>query len=326
MRVMVVGLGSMGKRRIRLMQQLDASIEIVGVDSRKDRRDEVMSLFGIETYHNMDEAITCKSHVAFVCTSPSSHGDIISQCLEARMHVFTEINLIADKYDENIKLAKKNERVLFLSSTFLYREEIKKIKELIRDRSDSMSYSYHVGQYLPDWHPWEDYTSFFVGDVRTNACRELFAIELPWIQDIFGEVESVQVQKKKSTRLNISYPDTYMVILKHKAGACGTINVDVVSRKPVRNLEVYGEDIYLTWQGNANSLFVYDYDKKEETQVSCYSNPTQLDNYASFVVENAYMDEIITFFDAVQNGTDVVYGFEEDKNTLQLIDLIEADN
>ena len=35
-----------------------------------------------------------------------------------------------------------------------------------------------LGQYLPDWHPWESYKSFFVSNKKTNGCRELFAIEL----------------------------------------------------------------------------------------------------------------------------------------------------
>ena len=38
MRVLVVGLGSMGKRRIRLIKQIDPGIQVIGVDSKPDRR------------------------------------------------------------------------------------------------------------------------------------------------------------------------------------------------------------------------------------------------------------------------------------------------
>ena len=42
---------------------------------------------------------------AFVCTSPLSHADIIHECLQHDIHVFTEINLVPDRYDENLHLA-----------------------------------------------------------------------------------------------------------------------------------------------------------------------------------------------------------------------------
>ena len=37
MKVIVIGLGSMGKRRIRLLKKISADIEIIGVDSNMER-------------------------------------------------------------------------------------------------------------------------------------------------------------------------------------------------------------------------------------------------------------------------------------------------
>ena len=37
MTIVVVGLGSMGKRRIRLLKKIDFSIRIIGVDKSSDR-------------------------------------------------------------------------------------------------------------------------------------------------------------------------------------------------------------------------------------------------------------------------------------------------
>ena len=48
------------------------------------------------------------------------------------------------------------------------------------------------------------------------------------------------------------------------------------------------------------------------------------DGYASFVVENAYKNEIREFFDVVLNGKQPLYGFEEDKAVLTLISHIGA--
>lgn len=123
MRVAVIGLGSMGKRRIRLIKQIDENIEIIGVDLNEDRREETESKFNIQTVDSI-EALPEGVSAAFVSTSPLSHAAIIKQCLMRRMNVFTELNLVSDGYDENMMLAQNKGCVLFLSSTFLYREEI----------------------------------------------------------------------------------------------------------------------------------------------------------------------------------------------------------
>ena len=38
MKLLVIGLGSMGKRRVRLLKEYDSNIEIVGLDKQEKRR------------------------------------------------------------------------------------------------------------------------------------------------------------------------------------------------------------------------------------------------------------------------------------------------
>ena len=129
MNIVVIGLGSMGKRRIRLIKRNYPEFNIYGVDKREDRRKEVESEFHIycsDSIENLNSKFSI--NVAFVCTAPLSHDSIISECLKRKWHVFTELNLVSDGYEKNIKLARENGCKLFLSSTFYYREEIKYIK------------------------------------------------------------------------------------------------------------------------------------------------------------------------------------------------------
>ena len=69
-------------------------------------------------------------------------------------------------YDENIALAKAKDKILFLSSTFLYRKENQSIIEKVHEAQCPLNYIYHVGQYLPDWHPWESYNNYFKMCIR----------------------------------------------------------------------------------------------------------------------------------------------------------------
>lgn len=324
MNILVIGLGSMGKRRIRLIQEMFPKDRCYGVDEREDRRNEAKSLYGIECVESIDMAAEkFDINSVFVCTSPLSHNAIIKECLSNKWHIFTELNLVADGYEENISLAQKNNLILFLSSTFFYREEIRYIRSKVENHN-KWNYVYHIGQYLPDWHPWENYKEFFIGDKRTNGCREIMAIELPWITKTFGNVVSFNVVADKMTELNIDYKDNYMIQMKHENGNKGILIVDVVSPVAVRRLEVYAENRYLQWSGTPDSLMEYDKNDDLLKLVVLSEKEEHKEGYRAFVVENAYKNEIQEFMDVVLNGKEQVYGFEEDLKILNLIDQMEA--
>lgn len=324
MKVIVIGLGSMGKRRIRLLKERK-DVEIFGIDTQMERVKQVTENLGISCYTDLQEAIDKeKPSCAFVCTSPLSHAKLINLCLQNKLHVFTEINLVSDLYDENIKLAHDNNCVLFLSSTFLYEEDTKAIINKVRPCNEKLNYIYHVGQYLPDWHPWESYNNYFIGNPRTNGCREIMAIDMPWLVSAFGDIAKVSAIKSKNTGLNIDYADNYLITIEHETGAKGVFAVDVVSRKATRHLEVYGEKLHLTWNGTSDSLYEYDYlESKKDLQVKIEEEAEHVDGYADFITENPYREEINAFFNQVENGITPDWDFEKDKTLLSIIDEIE---
>ena len=321
MKIVVIGLGSMGKRRVRLIKEMYPDYEIIGVDGREERRVEAKSMFEMKCYSTIEdiqEQIEC----AFVCTSPLSHSSIINFCIKKGWHVFTELNLVSEHYEENIKLAKEKQKVLFLSSTFLYREETKYISSRI-SQEKKWNYVYHIGQYLPDWHPWEHYNEFFIGDKRTNGCREIMAIELPWLTNAFGSIESIQVMSDKMTELNIGFNDNYMVLIKHADGNKGILIVDVVSPVAVRKMEAYSENAYIAWNGTPDSIVEYNSFNKRIENVVLQEAVEHKEGYSAFIVENAYKNEIKAFFDVVNGHNKPIYGFEEDKIILNIIDSMD---
>lgn len=333
MDIVVIGLGSMGKRRIRLIREIfEDSVRICGVDGREDRRKEASQLFDIDSFESIEEAdlsikkkadeiITDKC--AFVCTSPLSHAAIIKECLARGFNVFTELNLVKDCYTDNQELAKEKGKTLFLSSTFLYRAETNLIQEEIQ-KADKWNYVYHIGQYLPDWHPWESFKDFFIGDKRTNGCREIMAIELPWLTKTFGDVVSFKALSDRQTKLPIDYNDNYMLELVHKNGNKGVLVVDVVSPVAVRRFEGYTENRYLQWNGTPESLYKYNAENGQLEQISFTEDVDRKEGYRAFITENAYKEEIKTFFEVVAGTAVAKYGFEDDFKVLDLIDEIEG--
>lgn len=324
MKIIVIGLGSMGKRRVRILSE-NKDIEIYGIDSQEARCDEVKEKFGITCYCSIDEACKVQNiEAAIISTSPLSHNSIIKECLEHDLHVFTEINLVQDGYDENISLAKSKGKVLFLSSTFLYRKETQTIIEKVHEAKCPLNYIYHVGQYLPDWHPWESYNNYFIGNPKTNGCREIMAIDLPWVVTAFGSIKDVKVMKGKNTELNISYNDNYLIMLEHESGAKGVFAVDVVARKPYRHIDIYGEDLQLSWDGEPDSLIQYDIANKNDICLLENGQAEHIEGYAAYIDENSYREELKSYLHQIKNPNNLpVWDFVKDSEVLRWIDIIE---
>ncbi len=325
MKIIVIGLGSMGKRRLRLLSERN-DVELFGIDSQEARCEEVKEKFGITCFKSIAEAVEAENmKAAVISTSPLSHAAIIKECLTHNLHVFTEINLVQDGYEENMALAKAKNLVLFLSSTFLYRKETQTIIEKVQNAKCPLNYIYHVGQYLPDWHSWESYNSYFIGNPRTNGCREIMAIDLPWVVSAFGPIKSVSAIKSKNTELNITYNDNYLITLEHENGHKGVFAVDVVARKSGRNIEVFGEQLHLTWNGTADSLKVFNIEEKKD-EVALFDDASEhVEGYAAFVTENPYREELNAFLKQIANRDySAAWDFEKDKAVLDIIDQIEA--
>ena len=331
MNIVVIGLGSMGRRRVRLLKQYieNEALEmknwrIIGIDSNVERCKQSKELYGIKTYFSLEEMlVNVDIDCAIISTPPHTHVGIIKECLENQIHVFSELNLQVEGYDENIQLAKESKRVLFLSSTFLYRKEMQYIKEVVQKNVFQGLYRYHVGQYLPEWHPWENYKNFFVNRKDSNGCRELFAIELPWLIDVFGEIQTIHSIHKRVSNLEIDYDDSYQVLIEHTSGIIGNLSVDIVTPKASRELEIFGERFYIKWQGTPDSLVKYSKSTGLVEKIFLYDRIEHAEGYNEFVVENAYYDELVNFIRSVQKIEYPIYSFKKNKEVLFWIDEIE---
>ena len=71
-KILIVGLGSMGKRRIRNLQHLGFN-DIVGFDTRNDRLTESERKYHIVTTKSFDESITNTPDLMIISTPPDHH-------------------------------------------------------------------------------------------------------------------------------------------------------------------------------------------------------------------------------------------------------------
>jgi predicted dehydrogenase len=325
MRILVCGLGSMGKRRLGIIKRLSPDARICGVDPQKERTEAVRDMTEMTDTDFFKAFKSFEPEAVFVCSPPLTHADVVLFSLDHGAHTFSEINLTDQGYDNILHAAGRNKKIAFLSSTFLYNKEIKWLIEKI-NKERKMGYRYHTGQYLLDWHPWENYQDFFVSKRETNALREIMAIEFPWIFKAFGRIADYRCMAEKISQLNLGYPDMVHLILKHETGSSGTITFDCVSVQAVRRLEVFNETAFFDWSGTPGTLKCYCPEKKLAETVPLYENIEKKQGYAKFIIENPYVEEVETFFRLIRENKDFgAHGYDQDLKVIDFINRVEKE-
>ena len=317
MKSLVIGLGSMGKRRIRNLQFLKAG-EIIGYDPRADRREEARVRYGIQTFSDFDQAMGTDPDALIISTPPELHMQYARVAAQHRKHFFTEASVVDDGMDELIALCDGKGIVAAPSCTMRFHPSIRVIKDLIESGTigSILAFTYHSGQYLPDWHPWEDYRSFYVAKRETGACREIVPFELGWLTWVLDELETVSCLKGKLTTLGVDIDDAYQVLLKFKRGALGHMLVDVISRVPYRTCRFISERGVIEWVSSERRVRMF---KADEGKWKEYLEPEGILEKGYVAAENMYIDEMKCFRDAVHGGPEFPYSFAEDKKILSLL-------
>jgi len=300
MKILVVGLGSMGQRRIRNLKALGVE-EIAGYDMRDDRVKESVSKYGITPYSDFEAALLeFDPEGIVISTSPKCHMDYAEKAHAKGIGCFIEASVT--EADRILCLAKAAERsgvVMAPSCTMRYYPGPKKVTNLLRDGviGKIMYVNYQTGQWLPDWHPWEDISEFYVSDRETGGCREIVPFELAWLNDMFGEPVPKTCVKGKVSEMNADIDDIYQYILQYPGGINANITVEVLSQPAVtREMRIVGSEGVLVYSADENCVRYIRGEDEDWTRFPLdkgtvekgYINP-----------EEPYIEEIQSYLDAL---------------------------
>jgi len=258
MNYLVIGLGSMGKRRVRNLQALGLE-HVAGFDPRADRRQESAEKYGIEIFDNLDNAMqTFEPNVFVISTPPDLHMHYAYFAFERGISCFIEASVVdAEKIKLLSQKVENTNIVMAPSCTMRYYFGPKKIKELISEKviGEILNINYQTGQYLPDWHPWEKIEDFYVSTRETGAAREIVPFELTWLNDIFGDAKALACVKAKLTDMPADIDDIYHCLLRYNGNILANLTVEVISRpKATRKMRILGSDGELIFSAETNSV------------------------------------------------------------------------
>lgn len=307
----------MGKRRVRNLQFLNAG-EISAFDPREDRRAEASDKYGITTFSDFDEAMAAGPDALIISTPPDLHVGYAMAAANNNKHFFTEASVVDDGMDELIAVCSRKNIVAAPSCTMRFHHSVRLIRDLIQAGAIGriLTFTYHSGQYLPDWHPWEDYRSYYVAKRQTGGCREIVPFELSWLVWAVGDVETVACFRGKLTSLDIDIDDVYQMLLRHRDGTLGHVQVDVVSRVPYRIGRFLSERGVIEWNWTDHRVRVFDASSGTWTE---YEEPKGTVETGYIAAEDMYRDEMRAYIAAIRGEQPWGYTLTEDKNILSLL-------
>ena len=298
MNFLVVGLGSMGKRRVRCLYSLGHE-NIVGFDMRDDRRKEVVEQHGIKTVEKVEDVDFDAIDAIIISTPPDKHLDYVRLAIEKNKPSFVEASVILEGL-ANVRIDAEEKGLLVAPScTLRFHPAVKTIKNIVEGGryGKVTNFSYHSGQYLPDWHPWEKVTDYYVSKKEVNACREIVPFELTWIVDIIGPVKNASAFYGQTMDVGANVNDTYAITMEFK-DSYGTMIVDVVSRSAVRSLLLNMELGQIKWDWNDNNLKLYS-SKTEIWKEIEVTTGQAAEGYNPNIIEEMYIEELETFISAI---------------------------
>jgi len=260
MRGLVVGLGSIGRRHARNWAALGLGPLLV---CRRIGSEQVEPL-GVEAREifDLDAALNEQPDVVLVTNPTSLHVETACQALHAGAHVFVEkplgheLNGVA----ELLCQAKRARQQLMVGYNLRFHPGLARMKDLVTQRAIGtlVSARAEVGEYLPGWHPGEDYRRGY------SARRDLgggpvltFSHELDALCWLLGAPSRVMGMTTHASSLEIDTEDVAELMLRFPHGALGSVHVDFVRRPPSRSLEIVGEEGVLRWEYDTGRVLHY---------------------------------------------------------------------
>lgn len=273
-RVLIVGLGSIGKRHLRLARELLPNADIRALrhqvcDSIPEHADGCFS--------SLEQAIDFAPQLAVIASPAPFHLSAAKPLAQAGVHLLVEKPLSAalDGVPQLLEICREKGTVLLTGYNLRFLPSLQRFRDLLNENviGRVLSVRCEIGQYLPSWRPDTDYRQGVSArqELGGGALLEL-SHEIDYLRWIFGEVDWVNATLSRQSDLEIDVEDTAHLILGFASVADGhqliaTLNLDFVRHDTTRLCTAIGANGSLRWNGLTGVVEQFEAGAKEWREI-----------------------------------------------------------
>ncbi|NQT69555.1 MAG: Gfo/Idh/MocA family oxidoreductase [Desulfobacteraceae bacterium] len=313
MKIAVIGCGSIGKRHIRNLLALGVH-DIIAYDKDAKQLAAVETDTGIRALHSLPEIISRKPDAVLVCTPNSLHVPVAFKFAKIGSQLFIEKPLSHNLDGVDQLLAEVNEQKLItmVGCNFKFHPSFIKMKAILESGilGKILSARCQFGQYLPDWHPWEDYRTGYSARSDLGGGILLDSHEFDYMQWFLGDVSELFCFAGKVSNLEIDTEDTAEVLIKFQNGTIAGIHLDYTQRAYQRNYEFFGENGTLKWDFQERKVWLY---LASENKWEVFEEPR------NYNLNEMYTEEMKHFIESIMNEKETITDIFAGWRTLKLI-------
>jgi predicted dehydrogenase len=257
MKFLIAGLGSIGRRHLRNLVALGQDDIVLYRTHHSTLPDEELGAFPVEA----DLAGALKDHPdAVIISNPTAlHLSVALPAARMGCHLLME-KPVAEKIDQGVVdlMATVDSMAVrtLVGFQFRFHPVLVEIKEILttNQMGRPLSFRVHWGEYLPGWHPWEDYRQSYAArkDLGGGVVNTL-SHPLDYVRWLFGEVKSVTAVTKKVSDLEIDVEDVAEILLEFEDGLVGSIHLDYFQRPPAHWIEINCQKGQIRWENESGA-------------------------------------------------------------------------
>jgi predicted dehydrogenase len=257
---MIAGAGSIGRRHLRNLLALGERDILLYRSHRSTLPEEELSAFPVET--DLGVALAQHPQAVIVSNPTSLHLEVAIPAVEVGCHLLLEkpISHSMDRVAELEAASRRSGARILVGYQFRFHPGLKYIKELLSKEAIGrpLSVRAHWGEYLPGWHPWEDYRQGY--SARTDLGGGVILTlshPLDYLLWLLGTVDSLWAFVGKLGDLDLDIEDTAEIGLSFASGVLGSVHLDYNQQPASHHLEIVGTQGTLRWDNDDGTVRVF---------------------------------------------------------------------
>ncbi len=255
MKFLIAGLGSIGRRHLRNLLSLGERNILLYRTHQATLPDDDLAGFPVET--DLRAALAHKPEAVIITNPTALHLDVAIPAAQCGCHLLLEkpVSHSLARLDELVEAVRRNEVRVLVGFQFRFHPSLKQVKKLIEQGAigEPLSGRAQWGEYLPNWHPWEDYRLGYAARPELGGGVVLtLSHPFDYLRWFLGEVESLWAFTSHKG-LDMPVEDLAEIGLRFAGGAIGSLHLDYLQRPPSHQLEIVGTRGTIRWD-NADGI------------------------------------------------------------------------